>query len=53
MEVLCLTARERVLGDSDMLDTIFRYLDLPSVKTVRLVSRYDYQMIPVEMNSKK
>ena len=38
MEVLEITARESVLGDPNMLDTIFSYLDLPSVKTVRLVS---------------
>ena len=36
---MCLTARERVLGDPDMLDIIFSYLDPPSVKTLRLVSR--------------
>merc|ERR1711988_1180292 len=38
MEVMGITARERVLGDPDMLDIIFRYLDPPSVKRVRLVS---------------
>ena len=38
MEVMGLTARERVLGDPDMLDTIFSYLDGWS-KNVRLVSR--------------
>ena len=32
------TARERVLGDPDMLEIIFSYLDPQSVKTVRLVS---------------
>ena len=31
--------REIVLGDADMLDTIFRFLDPGSVKTVRAVSR--------------
>ena len=40
MEVMGITARERVLGDPDMLDIIFSYLDPPSVKTVRLVSKY-------------
>ena len=45
MEVMDLPARERVLGDRYLLDTIFSYLDPPSVKTVRLVSRYDYLMI--------
>ena len=39
MELLGVTARERVLGDPDMLDIIFSYLDPPSVKTLRLVSR--------------
>ena len=39
MEVLDITARERVLGDPDMLDMIFSYLDHPSFMTVRLVSR--------------
>ena len=39
MEVLDITARERVLGDPDMLDMIFSYLDLPSFMTARLVSR--------------
>ena len=39
MEVMDLTARERVLEDPDMLDIIFRYQDLQSVKTVRLVSK--------------
>ena len=48
MEVIGVTARERVLGDPDMLDIIFSYLDPRSVKTVRLVSRYDYQMIPIK-----
>ena len=38
MEVMGITAGERVLGDPDMLDIIFRYLDHRSVKTVRLVS---------------
>ena len=40
MEVMGVTAtaRERVLGDPDMLDMIFSYLDPPSVKTARLVS---------------
>ena len=38
MEVMGITARERVLGDPDMLDIIFSYLDPPSVKSVRLVS---------------
>ena len=38
MEVMGITARERVLGDPDMLDIIFSYLDPQSVKTVRLVS---------------
>ena len=38
MEVMGITARERVLGDSNILDTIFSYLDPRSVKTVRLVS---------------
>ena len=32
------TARERVLGDPDMLDIIFSYLDPQSVMDVRLVS---------------
>ena len=39
VEVLGLTARERVLEDPDMLDIIFSYLDPQFVKTVRLVSR--------------
>ena len=38
VEVMDLSARERVLGDQYMLDTIFRYLDPLSLKTVRLVS---------------
>ena len=38
MEVMGITARERVLGDLDMLDAIFRHLDPRSVKSVRLVS---------------
>ena len=38
MVVMGVTARERVLGDPDMLDIIFSYLDPPSVKTVRRVS---------------
>ena len=38
MEVMSITARERVLGDPDMLDIIFSYLDHRSVKSVRLVS---------------
>ena len=38
IEVMGIPPRERVLGDPDMLDTIFSYLDPPSVKTVRLVS---------------
>ena len=38
MKVMGITARERVLGDPDMLDIIFSYLDPQSVKTVRLVS---------------
>ena len=38
MEVEGVTARERVLGDPDMLDIIFSYLDPRSVRTVRLVS---------------
>ena len=40
MEVLDITTRERVLGDLDMLDILFSYLDPPSVKTVRRVSTY-------------
>ena len=32
-------ARERVLGDQDILRMIFRHLEPPSVKRVRLVSR--------------
>ena len=39
MEGMGLTSRERVLGDPDMLDIIFSYLDPASIKTVRLVSR--------------
>ena len=39
MEVMDLTARERVLEDPDMLDIIFSYLDQRSVKTVRRVPR--------------
>ena len=38
MEVMGLTAREKVLGDPDMLDIIFGYLDPQSLYTVRLVS---------------
>ena len=38
MEVMGITARERVLGYLNMLDIIFSYLDPQSVKTVRLVS---------------
>ena len=38
MEVMGIMARERVLGDPDMLDIIFSYLDPSSVKRVRLVS---------------
>ena len=38
MKVMGITARERVLGDPDMLDIIFSYLDPPSMKSVRLVS---------------
>ena len=38
MKVMGITARERVLGDPDMLDAIFRHLDPRSVKSVRLVS---------------
>ena len=38
MEVMGVTARERVLEDPDMLDIIFSYLDPSSVKRVRLVS---------------
>ena len=38
IEVMGITAREKVLGDPDMLDIIFSYLDPQSVKTVRLVS---------------
>ena len=40
MEVLDITTRKRVLGDPDMLDILFSYLDPPSVKTVRRVSTY-------------
>ena len=40
MEVLDITTRKRVLGDPDMLDIVFSYLDPPSVKTVRRVSTY-------------
>ena len=36
---LSIEPREKVLGDPDMLDTIFNHLDPKSVKTVRLVSR--------------
>ena len=39
MEVLGITTRERVLGDPDLLDIIFSYLDPPSVKSARLVSK--------------
>ena len=39
IETMHFTARERVLGDPDMLDTIFKYLDHRSVKTVRRVSK--------------
>ena len=38
MEVMGITARERVLGYPNMLDIIFSYLDHRSVKRVRLVS---------------
>ena len=38
MEVMGLTAREKVLGDPDMLDIIFGFLDPQSLYTVRLVS---------------
>ena len=38
IEAMHFTARERVLGDPDMLDIIFSYLDPQSAKTVRLVS---------------
>ena len=38
MELMGITARERVLGDPDMLDIVFSYLDHRSVKRVRLVS---------------
>ena len=40
MEVMGITARERVLGDPDMLDIIFSYLDEQSISRVGLVSRY-------------
>ena len=40
MEVMSITARERVLGDPDMLDVIFSYLDKQSISRVGLVSRY-------------
>ena len=45
MEVLDITTRKRVLGDPDMLDILFSYLDPPSVKTVRRVSTYVFSMI--------
>ena len=45
MEVLDITTRKRVLGDPDMLDIVFSYLDPPSVKTVRRVSTYVFSMI--------
>ena len=38
IETMHFTARERVLGDPDMLDIIFSYLDPQSVMDVRLVS---------------
>ena len=38
MEVMGITTRERVLGDPDMLDIIFSYLDPQSMKSGRLVS---------------
>ena len=38
IEVMGITARERVLGDPDMLDIIFSYMDPPSMKSGRLVS---------------
>ena len=42
-EVMGITARERVLWDPDMLDTIFSYLDLDldprTVVKIRRVSR--------------
>ena len=54
MEVEGVTARERVLGNPDMLEIIFSYLDPPSVQTVRLVSRYfEHPIIRVEINSNK
>ena len=37
MEGLDIKARERVLGNPDMLVTIFSFLDPRSVKSVRLV----------------
>ena len=40
MEVMGVTARERVLEDPDMLDIIFSYLDDQSISRVGLVSRY-------------
>ena len=40
MEEMGLTARERVLGDPDMLDVIFSYLNKQSISRVGLVSRY-------------
>ena len=39
VEVMGVSARERVLGDQYLLDTIFSYLDPSSLKTVRRVSR--------------
>ena len=38
IETMHFTARERVLGDPDMLEIIFSYLDPQSVMDVRLVS---------------
>ena len=40
IEAMHFTARERVLGDPDMLDIIFSYLDEQSISRVGLVSRY-------------
>ena len=37
--VMDLTARERVLGDRYLMDSVFNYLDTPSLTTVRRVSR--------------
>merc|ERR1712025_1527187 len=39
MEVMGITARERVLRDPDMLDIIFSFLDEQSISRVGLVSR--------------